>query len=257
MRSLAASTFPRHTRHCGGRSRRGHRTGCQVVLARRSASPFYRLSPLTIVYTFEGGMKAVIWTDVAQSFFISASAITFFFLLHRSPAAGMKSRKSPLFWPQASALRFFVRLATKYTFWSGLIAARFSRWLVMARTKPSCSACSPQKTSATAAPALIASGFIVLFQFTLSSSSAFFLFVFSQHTPLLAAGHAPLTPSCPHSRARNAHRPRGILARFDSRVAMSNASGSLNSLAASTVLDFPPQWPFNRSRKISSSLRAV
>src|SRR6202163_752237 len=41
---------------------------------------------LTVLYTLEGGMKAVIWTDVAQLFiYLAGSAATFFVLLHRVP----------------------------------------------------------------------------------------------------------------------------------------------------------------------------
>src|SRR5271167_3593986 len=39
---------------------------------------------LTILYTFEGGMKAVIWTDVAQLLlYMTGSAVTFWVLFHR------------------------------------------------------------------------------------------------------------------------------------------------------------------------------
>ena len=86
--------------------------------------------------------------------------------------------------------------------------------------------------------ALIASGFIVLFQFTLFLLVGVLLFVFSQHTPLLTAGQradailpAFLVKEMPTGLA-------GILLASILAVAMSNASGSLNSLAASTVLDF-------------------
>src|SRR6202048_547766 len=39
---------------------------------------------LTVLYTFEGGMKAVIWTDVAQLIlYLTGSLATFLFLLHK------------------------------------------------------------------------------------------------------------------------------------------------------------------------------
>src|SRR2546429_6141124 len=72
-------------------------------------------------------MKAVIWTDVAQLLvYLTGSAVTFFVLLHRIPggwsevtqvaaAAGHKLR----------VLDFSWHLATKYTFWSGLIGGPF------------------------------------------------------------------------------------------------------------------------------------
>src|SRR5579859_76770 len=41
---------------------------------------------LTIVYTLEGGMKAVIWTDVAQFLlYLAGSGVTLWLLLHRVP----------------------------------------------------------------------------------------------------------------------------------------------------------------------------
>src|SRR6202035_465180 len=41
---------------------------------------------LVLIYTFEGGMKAVIWTDVVQFIlYISGSLAAFFLLLHRIP----------------------------------------------------------------------------------------------------------------------------------------------------------------------------
>src|ERR1700741_562795 len=41
---------------------------------------------LTVLYTFEGGMKAVIWTDVAQlCLYLTGSAVTLGFLLHSIP----------------------------------------------------------------------------------------------------------------------------------------------------------------------------
>src|SRR5579864_6534161 len=41
---------------------------------------------LTIIYTLEGGMKAVIWTDVAQFLlYLAGSGVTLWLLLHRVP----------------------------------------------------------------------------------------------------------------------------------------------------------------------------
>src|ERR1700691_2171858 len=41
---------------------------------------------LVLVYTFEGGMKAVIWTDVVQLLlYLSGSLVAFFLLLHKIP----------------------------------------------------------------------------------------------------------------------------------------------------------------------------
>src|SRR5271154_4548973 len=44
------------------------------------------ITVLTMFYTFEGGMSAVIWTDVIQFFlYLSGSVAAFFLLLHKIP----------------------------------------------------------------------------------------------------------------------------------------------------------------------------
>jgi len=82
---------------------------------------------LTVLYTFEGGMKAVIWTDVAQLLlYLTGSAVTFFVLLHRIPAAGARwSRLAGAAGHKLQVFDFSWNLATKYTFWSGLIGGAF------------------------------------------------------------------------------------------------------------------------------------
>ncbi|HEY1483824.1 MAG TPA: hypothetical protein VGF19_13920, partial [Candidatus Acidoferrum sp.] len=80
-------------------------------------------------------------------------------------------------------------------------------------------------------------GFIVLFQFTVFLLIGVMLFVFSQHTPLLTPGERAdrilplfLIREAPIGLA-------GLLLASILAVAMSNASGALNSLAASSVVD--------------------
>src|SRR6202046_5039047 len=42
---------------------------------------------LTLLYTFEGGQRAVIWTDVVQFFlYLTGSLVAFFLLLHKIPS---------------------------------------------------------------------------------------------------------------------------------------------------------------------------
>src|ERR1700749_4678983 len=44
------------------------------------------VAALTIIYTFEGGMSAVIWTDVAQlALYLTGSVAAFALLLHKIP----------------------------------------------------------------------------------------------------------------------------------------------------------------------------
>ena len=195
---------------------------------------------LTILYTFEGGMKAVIWTDVAQLLvYMTGSAITLAVLFDRIPggwsevaqvaaASGHKLQFLDLSW----------NLATKYTFWSGVIGGSFLTMATHGTDQTIVQRLLAAKSQRDSGRALLTSGVIVLVQFTVFLLIGVLLFVFAQHHPLLAPGDRTdrilplfLVREMPVGLA-------GLLLASIVAVAMSNASGSLNSLAASSVLDF-------------------
>ena len=195
---------------------------------------------LTVLYTFEGGMKAVIWTDVAQfCLYLAGSIVTLFFLLHRIPGgwhevtqvAATAGNKLQLF-------DFSLSLAAKYTFWSGLIGGAFLTMASHGTDQTIVQRLLAARSQKDSRRALIASGFIVLIQFTVFLLIGAFLFVFSQHVPLLSAGE-PIDRILPNFLVREMPTGlAGLLLAAVIAVAMSNASGALNSLAASSVLDF-------------------
>jgi solute:Na+ symporter, SSS family len=240
MRSLAASTFLITRAVAEGVRVAAIALVVSVALGTSERLAVFLVIALTIVYTFEGGMKAVIWTDVAQLLlYLVGSAITFFFLLHRIP--GGWSEVAQVATASGHKLQLFdfsFSLATKYTFWSGLIGGSFLTMATHGTDQTIVQRLLAARNERDSRTALIASGFIVLFQFTLFLLVGVLLFVFSQHTPLLTASQkadailpAFLVKEMPTGLA-------GILLASILAVAMSNASGSLNSLAASTVLDF-------------------
>ncbi len=195
---------------------------------------------LTVLYTFEGGMKAVIWTDVAQfSLYLAGSVVTLFFLLHRIPGGWHEvSSVAAAAGNKLQVFDFSWNLATKYTFWSGLIGGAFLTMASHGTDQTIVQRLLAARTQKDSSRAIIASGFIVLFQFTVFLLIGVFLFVFSRHVPLLAPGEATdrilpifLAQQMPTGLA-------GLLLAAIIAVAMSNASGALNSLAASSTLDF-------------------
>jgi SSS family transporter len=194
---------------------------------------------LTVLYTFEGGMKAVIWTDVAQFLvYLTGSVLTLGLLLHRIPGGWMElSRVAALNGNKLQVLDFSLNLATKYTFWSGVIGGAVFTMASHGTDQTIVQRLLAARDQRDSRRALLASGFIVLIQFTIFLLVGVALFVFAQHTPLLAAGQKTdqvlplfLTREMPTGLA-------GILLASILAVAMSNASGSLNSLAASSVMD--------------------
>jgi solute:Na+ symporter, SSS family len=194
---------------------------------------------LTILYTFEGGMKAVIWTDVAQFLlYLTGSLITLLLLLHRIPGGWNEVvHVANLNGHKLQILDFSTNLATKYTFWSGVIGGTFLTLATHGTDQTIVQRLLAARNQNDSRRALIVSGFIVLVQFTIFLLVGVLLFVFAQHSPLLAAGDRPdrilplfLVREMPVGLA-------GILLASILAVAMSNASGSLNSMAASSVLD--------------------
>src|SRR3989441_7966456 len=127
MRAVAASTFLVTRAIAEGVRVSAIALVVSVVLGTSEKLAVVIVIALTVLYTFEGGMKAMIWTDVAQLLiYLTGSAVTFFVLLHRIPggwnevtqiaaAAGHKLQLFDFSW----------NLATKYTFWSGLIGGAF------------------------------------------------------------------------------------------------------------------------------------
>ena len=239
MRSVAALTFLGTRALAEGVRVSAVALVISVALGTSERLAVFIVIALTILYTFEGGMKAVIWTDVAQFLlYLTGSLVTLALLFHRIPGG----------WPEISQvaaanghkfqiLDFSANLATKYTFWSGVIGGTFLTLATHGTDQTIVQRLLAARNQSDSRRALLASAAIVLFQFTVFLLVGILLFVFSQHTPLLAPGERTdrilplfLVREMPTGLA-------GLLLASILAVAMSNASGSLNSLAASSVLD--------------------
>ena len=240
MRAVAASTFLITRAIAEGVRVSAIALVVSVVLGTSERLAVFIVISLTVLYTFEGGMKAVIWTDVAQLLvYMSGSAVTLFILLHRIPGGWSEvTQIAAAAGHKLQFLDFSWNLATKYTFWSGVIGGSFLTMATHGTDQTIVQRLLAAKTQRDSSRALLTSGGIVLVQFTVFLLIGVFLFVFAQHSPLLAAGERTdrilplfLVREMPVGLA-------GLLLASIVAVAMSNASGSLNSLAASTVLDF-------------------
>jgi SSS family solute:Na+ symporter len=195
---------------------------------------------LTIIYTLEGGMKAVIWTDVAQFLlYLAGSGVTLWLLLHRVPGGwGEVTQVAAAAGHKLQVLDFSFHWATKYTLWSGVIGGAFLTMASHGTDQTIVQRLLAARNQRDAGRALVASGVIVIVQFTVFLLIGVLLFVFAQHTPLLAPGER-LDRILPTYLVREMPVGlAGLLLASIIAVAMSNASGSLNSLAASSILDF-------------------
>ena len=195
------------------------------------------ITALTLVYTFEGGLAAVIWTDVVQTFiYVGGTLVGVFTLLHLVPGG----------WP---AIHAFAASAGKlqvfdftpdfwqlYTFWSGLIGGAFlttashgTDQLIVQRLL----AARNQRQSVTA---LLSSGIAIFFQFALFLIVGVMLWAYYQ-LPSASFGKADyIYPKFIVTRLP--HGISGLLIAAILAAAMSNLSAALNSLSSSSMMDF-------------------
>ena len=196
---------------------------------------------LVLVYTFEGGMKAVIWTDVVQFIlYFSGSIAAFFLLLHRIPGGWHNVLEVAAATNKFRVFDFsfsLVNPAKTYTFWSGLIGGTFLTMASHGTDQTIVQRLLAAKSERESKIALLASGVIIFFQFALFLVLGVILYVW-HGAPAIQPGRSYdwVFPNFIVTAMPAGLRGLVIAAIF--AVAMSNASGSLNSLAASSVIDF-------------------
>jgi SSS family solute:Na+ symporter len=197
------------------------------------------VAALTMFYTFEGGMRAVIWTDVIQfALYITGSLAALFLLLHKIP--GGWSEVTSVAAAAGGKLRVFdftFSLTRSYTFWSGLIGGTFLTMASHGTDQTMVQRLLAARGERDAKKALLTSGVIVFVQFALFLVLGVMLFVYAQHTELAVPG-GDNDRIFPEFVVRDMPIGlSGIVLASIFAIAMSNASGSLNSLASSTVID--------------------
>ncbi len=194
---------------------------------------------LTMFYTFEGGMRAVIWTDVIQfALYLMGSVAAFFLLLHKIPGG----------WPEVTQVaaaaggkltifNFAFSLTQSYTFWAGILGGTFLTMASHGTDQTMVQRLLSARNERDSKTALLASGVIVFAQFALFLVLGVMLFVYAQHGALQNPGGDPdrifpqfIVHDMPVGLA-------GLVLASIFAIAMSNASGSLNSLASSSIID--------------------
>ena len=194
---------------------------------------------LTLIYTFEGGIAAVIWTDLIQLIiYVGGSLLAAYELLHLIPGgwSTVVAEARPM--NKFQVFSFVVDLKVPFTFWAGLLGGTFltmashgTDQLLVQRLLT----CRNQRDSQ---KALIFSGFAVFFQFLLFLTIGVMLFAYYKAYPLSVAlqSNDQIFPTFIVQRLP--HGVAGLVIAAIFAAAMSNLSGSLNSLSSTTVLDF-------------------
>ncbi len=197
------------------------------------------ITALTVLYSFEGGMTAVIWTDVVQMALYVAGTIVAIFTLGGKVEGGWPAIHAAT--SAAGKLRLFdftLNLTTTYTFWAGILGGAFLTMASHGTDQLLVQRLLAAKNLRESRIALLASGGVVLLQFTLFLVIGAGLYVFYGQHPQALTVHAAdrifpefIVQQMPTGVA-------GLLVAAILAAAMSNLSAALNSLSSTTVVDF-------------------
>ena len=225
-----------------------------IILNLGDATSIAVILALTLIYTYEGGMTAVIWTDVIQMFLYVFGAIaSFIVILHEIPGGWthVASIAEPLGKMQVFDFHlgsgFFSRT---YTFWAGLIGGCFLTTASHGTEQLLVQRLLAARNERASRAALLSSWVVIFIQFALFLAIGTCLFV------LYRENH--WTPPAVSDRLYPLyiweHLPRGAAGLVIAAIlaaAMSNLSAALNSLASTSVMDF---WkPLSRSTRSDSA----
>jgi len=198
---------------------------------------------LTLFYTFEGGMTAVIWTDVAQMFLYVAGALVSFFIIlreipggwaHVAAVAGALHKFRVFDFTLAPVSEYFTHT---YSFWAGFLGGCFLTTASHGTEQLMVQRLLSARSEGESRAALFSSWAIIFLQFSLFLVIGVCLFVNyrDRHLP------APLVTDRIYPEFVWNHLPpvaAGLVIAAILAAAMSNLSAALNSLASTTVLDF-------------------
>lgn len=213
------------------------------------------LGIVMIVFTFYGGIEAVIWIEVVQLVIYIGGAIAAAAVLINSIDGGLSGAiELGRQYDKFALLDFNVDFAKTYTFWGGVLGGCFltmsthgtDQFLVqryLCTNKPSA-----------AITALMTSGAVVLGQFIGFLFIGVLLFAF--YTPFTMAGYESATGAFPFTGGDRVfpdfitqHMPTGLSGLVVAAIFAAALSSSLNSIAATAVNDIYKPFAKNISDK--------
>ncbi len=208
-----------------------------IAIGTRDVFSIGIISALTLLYTFEGGMAAVIWTDVVQMvIYIGGTVIAIATLgthvgggwgaIHAAAAAAGKFHM----------LNFAWNLTTAYTFWAGVLGGTFLTMASHGTDQLMVQRMLAARNLRESQLALLSSGVVIFIQFALFLLIGAGLYVFYAQHPVAFSSADRIFPTFIVSEM-----PVGIAGLLVAAIlaaAMSNLSAALNSLSSTSVVDF-------------------
>jgi SSS family solute:Na+ symporter len=195
------------------------------------------ITVLTLIYTFEGGLAAVIWTDVVQTvIYVGGTLVGLWTILHLVPGGWSAVHTAAVAAGKLRVFDFTPSFWIPYTFWAGVIGGAFlttashgTDQLIVQRLL----AARSRKQSVTA---LLSSGVAILFQFALFLIVGIMLWAYYRVPSTNFGTPDRIYPTFIVSRMP--HGISGLLIAAILAAAMSNLSAALNALSSSSIMDF-------------------
>jgi solute:Na+ symporter, SSS family len=213
-----------------------------IVLGTGEVASIVLIMLLTLFYTFEGGMTAVIWTDVVQmSLYILGAVLSFWVILGQIPGgwshvaamAGAAGKFTVFDFRFSLSMDFFSR---SYTFWAGLAGGCFLTMASHGTDQLMVQRLLSARGEKQSRAALLASWLVIATQFTLFLLIGVLLWVYYQDRHL----SPPAKTDQIYPAFIWSHLPTGLAGLIMAAIlaaAMANLSAALNSLASTTVVD--------------------
>lgn len=208
-----------------------------IAIGTRDVLSIAIISALTLLYTFEGGMAAVIWTDVVQmAIYVGGTLVALLTLgshvtggwsqIHTVAAAAGKFHM----------LDFSMNLTKTYTFWAGVLGGTFLTMASHGTDQLMVQRMLAARNLRESRLAILSSGVVIFVQFAFFLLIGAGLYVFYGQHPATFASADRIFPTfivreMPIGIA-------GLLVAAILAAAMSNLSAALNSLSSTTVVDF-------------------
>ncbi len=198
---------------------------------------------LTLFYTFEGGLTAVIWTDVVQMIlYVAGAAVSFAVILrqipggwaHAAQAAAAAGKFHVFDFRFSWTIAFFSR---SYSFWAGVIGGCFLTTASHGTEQLMVQRLLAARDIRDSRLALFSSWVVIFVQFSLFLCIGALLFVYYGENGI-AAPH-PADRIYPEFVWN--HLPPGIAGLAVAAIlaaGMSNLSAALNALASTAMMDF-------------------
>jgi SSS family transporter len=230
-----------------------------IAIGTRDVISIAIISILTLIYTLEGGMAAVIWTDVVQMcLYVAGTLVSVVMLGHRVPGGWSTIHTLAARAGKLTIFNFALNLTTTYTFWAGLIGGCFLTMATHGTDQLLVQRLLAAKNLRDSRIALLSSGLVVLVQFVLFLAIGTGLFYFYGDGVHRLSG---ATPDRVFPSFIVAEMPRGLAGLMVAAIlaaAMSNLSAAVNSLSSSSMVDLYLAWkPHTSERQREFMSRAM